>query len=110
MHNAGVTIRRPVSDSAAASGRPAKRARILELARKIGESAHREADDYARERGWTTTRTHAGLGRVYRDPRFDALAACNSCAGSGVREDAPCSRCAGTGRITLKLTSARREG
>jgi hypothetical protein len=31
-------------------------------------------DDYARQAGWTITRTRFG-GRIYRDPRFDQLAA-----------------------------------
>ena len=52
-------------------------------------------------RGWQITKTHAGLGRRYRDIRFDTLAACAQCAGAGEWADAPCGPCLGTGRITL---------
>ena len=39
-----------------------------------------DEDALARARGWTIRRTRGGLGRVYRDPRWD-----------GVRRGAPCS-------------------
>jgi hypothetical protein len=55
--------------------------------------------------GWQTTKTLGGLGRRYRDIRFDTLAACLRCAGAGVWTDAPCRRCLGTGRITLEEVS-----
>jgi hypothetical protein len=58
-------------------------------------------DTEAYWRGWQITKTHAGLGRRYRDIRFDTLAACARCAGAGVWADAPCGPCLGTGRITL---------
>jgi hypothetical protein len=51
--------------------------------------------------GWQITKTRGGLGRRYRDPRFDALAACTRCTGAGVRADAPCGPCLGTGRVSL---------
>jgi hypothetical protein len=51
--------------------------------------------------GWQVTKTRGGLGRRYRDTRFDTLAACARCAGSGVWADAPCGPCLGTGRIKL---------
>lgn len=51
--------------------------------------------------GWQITKTLGGLGRRYRDIRFDTLAACAQCAGAGARTDAPCTPCLGTGRITL---------
>ena len=48
-------------------------ARIARWQRRI--SARLQAgDDYARQAGWTITRTRFG-GRIYRDPRFDQLAA-----------------------------------
>ncbi len=50
--------------------------------------------------GWQITKTLAGLGRRYRDIRFETLAACARCAGVGVWADAPCGPCLGTGRIT----------
>ena len=58
-------------------------------------------DTEAYWRGWQITKTHGGLGRRYRDLRFDTLAACAQCAGAGEWADAPCGPCLGTGRITL---------
>jgi hypothetical protein len=51
--------------------------------------------------GWQITKALGGLGRRYRDSRFDRFAACARCAGAGVWADAPCGPCLGTGRITL---------
>jgi DnaJ-class molecular chaperone len=51
-------------------------------------------------RSWQITRTHGGLGRRYRDARFDALAECPKCQGSGLTADQPCRPCQGTGRIS----------
>ncbi|MGH3149988.1 MAG: hypothetical protein ACRDOB_04555 [Streptosporangiaceae bacterium] len=58
-------------------------------------------DEEACWRGWQTTRTHGGLGRRYRDPAFDSLAECAWCRGAGLRADARCGGCQGTGRISL---------
>ena len=55
--------------------------------------------------GWQVAKTRGGLGRRYRDTRFDTLAACARCAGGGVRADAPCGPCLGTGRINLGKVS-----
>ena len=55
--------------------------------------------------GWRLTKTLAGVGRRYRDIRFDMLAACARCVGAGVWADAPCGPCLGTGRITLRRVS-----
>jgi hypothetical protein len=49
--------------------------------------------------GWQITEAFGGLGRRYRDVRFDTLAACARCTGAGVWADAPCEPCLGTGRI-----------
>jgi len=51
--------------------------------------------------GWQISKARGGLSRRYRDTRFDALAVCTRCTGAGVRADAPCGPCLGTGRITL---------
>jgi len=48
-------------------------------------------------RSWQIIRTHGGLARGYRDPRFGTLAECPECRGATL----PCLPCAGTGRITL---------
>jgi hypothetical protein len=69
--------------------------------RRWGDRSFAMNDNEAYWRGWQITKTHGGLGRRYRDPRFDTLAACTRCEGTGVYADAPCEPCQGTGRITL---------
>ena len=69
--------------------------------RRWGDRWFAMNDTEAYWRGWQITKTHAGLGRRYRDIRFGTLAACAQCAGAGSRADAPCGPCLGTGRITL---------
>jgi DnaJ-class molecular chaperone len=61
------------------------------------------ADDArARGRGWQVTARRDGLGRSYRDPRFNLLIRCPECRGTGAGADErPCRRCPGTGRLTL---------
>jgi hypothetical protein len=39
--------------------------------------------------GWQIAKTYGGLGRWYRDIRFDTLAACKRCASAGVWAEAP---------------------
>ena len=67
-----------------AAGRPAQgvtrrvSAWIAQLQRQLSDRIHADGDALARERGWTITTTTGRLGfggRVYRDPRFDQLAA-----------------------------------
>ena len=58
-------------------------------------------DTEAYWRGWQITKTRGGLGRRYRDTRFDRLSSCTRCAGAGVLADAPCGPCLGTGGVTL---------
>jgi len=71
------------------------------LLRRCGDRWFAMNDTEAYWRGWQITKTHGGLGRRYRDLRFDTLAACAQCAGAGEWADAPCGPCLGTGRITL---------
>jgi hypothetical protein len=71
------------------------------LLRRCGDRWFAANDTEAYWRGWQITKTHGGLGRRYRDLRFDTLAACAQCAGAGEWADAPCGPCLGTGRITL---------
>jgi hypothetical protein len=69
----------------------------------IGRRLFGGSDARARPRGWQITAVHGGLGRRYRDPRFDRLIRCPSCAGMdsiGVRGETPCQPCGGTGRLT----------
>jgi DnaJ-class molecular chaperone len=55
--------------------------------------------------GWQISTPRGGLGRRYRDIRFDTLAGCARCAGAGAWADAPCGPCLGRGRITLDEVS-----
>jgi DnaJ-class molecular chaperone len=60
-------------------------------------------DATARQHGWQVTPTRHGLGRRYRDPRFDTIAACNGCSGTGADPGgAQCRNCSGGGRIVSK--------
>jgi hypothetical protein len=78
---------------------------LADLPRRLGDRWFAMNDAEAEWRGWQMTRTHAGLGRRYRDPRFDMLAACVHCQGAGLDEDAPCVPCLGTGRVTIRGVS-----
>ena len=69
--------------------------------RRWGDRWFAMNDTEAYWREWQITKALGGLGRRYRDTRFEALAACARCAGAGVWPDAPCGPCLGTGRITL---------
>jgi hypothetical protein len=73
--------------------------------RRWGDRRFAMNDTEAHWWGWQITKTLGGLGRRYRDVRFDALAACLQCAGAGVWTDDPCGPCLGTGRITLEEVS-----
>jgi hypothetical protein len=55
--------------------------------------------------GWQMTRIHGGLGRRYRDPRFDALDQCAWCRGAGLIAEAPCVPCSGSGRVSIRGVS-----
>jgi hypothetical protein len=74
---------------------------LADLPRRFGDRWFALNDAEAQWRGWQTTRVHGGLGRRYRDPRFDTLAECGRCRGAGLVADALCVPCLGTGRITL---------
>ena len=78
---------------------------LASLLRRCGDRWFAMNDAEAEWRGWHMTRTHAGLGRRYRDPRFDALAECARCRGAGIRADVPCIPCLGTGRVTIRGVS-----
>jgi hypothetical protein len=66
--------------------------------RSIGRRLFAADDRRALEHSWQITVQHGGLGRRYRDPRFDLLVTCPGCHGAGDRAE-PCRRCAGTGRL-----------
>jgi len=68
----------------------------------LGSKIFGADDRLARDRGWQITLRHGGLGRNYRDPRFDSLAACTACRGRGHNSrGVACPDCDGTGRIVL---------
>ncbi len=49
---------------------------IIRLTRtRIGQYLHADADVLAQRHGWQVTPVHRGLGRRYRDPRFDCFLA-----------------------------------
>ena len=73
---------------------------LTALPRRLGDRLFALNDAEAYWRDWQITRTHGGLGRRYRDPRFGALAECPKCHGAGVTADLPCPPCLGTGRVT----------
>jgi len=70
------------------------------LPRRLGDRLFAMNDAEAYWRDWQFTRTHGGLGRRYRYPRFGTLAECPKCRSAGVTADLPCPPCLGTGRIT----------
>jgi hypothetical protein len=72
-------------------------ARLIEAA---GEGLFAVPDRVAVQHGWRITAHHGGLGRCYRDPRFDTLDACRRCHGSGETDSEPCVPCGGSGRVT----------
>ena len=74
---------------------------LAALPRRLGDRLFAMNDAEAYWRDWQMTRTHGGLGRRYRDPRFDTLAECPKCRGAGATGDQPCPPCLGTGRVTL---------
>ncbi len=61
-----------------------------------------DAEAYWRD--WQIIKVRGGFGRRYRDPRFDTLAACSLCGGTGTRAGQPCSPCLGTGRVDTEST------
>jgi hypothetical protein len=71
-------------------------ARLIEAA---GDGLFAAPDRVAAQHGWRVTKIHGGLGRCYRDPRFDTLRACPRCHGSGESGDEPCVPCGGSGRV-----------
>jgi hypothetical protein len=73
---------------------------LANLPRRIGARLFAMNDAEADWRGWQTINTYAGLGRRYRDPRFDTLCDCPHCQGTGSKADQECPACLGTGCLT----------
>ena len=91
---------------------------LASIPRRLCDRLFQMNDAEAYWRGWQIAKVRGGLGRRYRDPRFDTLAACEQCRGTGIRgtgiraagigatgmaahAGAPCLPCLGTGRITI---------
>ena len=74
---------------------------LVVIPRRLGDRLFVTNDTEAYWRDWQITKTRGGLARIYRDPRFDMLAECPKCQGTGGTADLPCPPCLGTGRITL---------
>ena len=74
---------------------------LAALPGRLGDRLFAANDTEAYWSDWQITKTHGGLGRSYRDPRFDLLAECPKCRGAGGSAKLPCPPCLGTGRITL---------
>jgi hypothetical protein len=78
---------------------------LATLPRRLGDRLFQGNDAEAYQWDWQITRTHAGLGRCYRDPRFDKLAECSWCLGAGVADSKTCLLCEGTGRTAQDWTT-----
>ncbi len=75
---------------------------LADLLIRIGDWMFAMNDEEARWHGWHIERRPAGLGRRYRDPRFDTLSRCQHCRGIGtIAADSLCAQCSGTGRLIL---------
>ena len=70
--------------------------------RRWGDRWFAMNDTEAHWRGWQITKVLGGLGRRYRDTRFETLAACTRCAGADIWPDALCGPCPGTGQSPLR--------
>jgi len=76
------------------------------ILRRLGDRLFSWNDTEAYWRGWQITKVHGGLGRRYRDPRFDTLTGCPQCLGGRTSTmDTPCAPCLGTGCISTEEVS-----
>jgi hypothetical protein len=73
---------------------------LARLMQAAGDRLFTAADEEALRHGWQITRTRGGLGRRYRDPRFDSLAACPRCDAGDAIDRELCDSCASTARTT----------
>jgi hypothetical protein len=68
---------------------------------KLADRLHAAEDTRARRRGWQVSRISRGLGREYRDPRWDLIVACEVCGGEGMHGVHRCADCLGRGTVQL---------
>jgi hypothetical protein len=73
---------------------------LANLPGRIGDRLFAMNDAEAGWRGWQAINAYGGLGRRYRDPRFDTLCECPHCQGTGSKADQDCAACLGTGCLT----------
>ena len=72
-------------------------ARCLAL---VGDLVFASKDQEAAWHAWDVERRYAGLSRIYRDPRFDALVSCPRCHSiSTVADGTVCQQCSATDRL-----------
>ena len=71
----------------------------VQVVRKWEDRIFAAEDAAARARGWQISRPLRGFGRVYRDPRWDLISACEVCNGDGGTVAGPCLSCGGHGTI-----------
>jgi hypothetical protein len=72
---------------------------LAAIPQRIGNRLFAMNDAEAGWRGWQAINAYGGLGRRYRDPRFDLLGECPQCLGTGTKADQECPACLGTGRL-----------
>jgi len=77
--------------------RPGPRQWIIQLADRL----HAAEDARARQRGWQINCTSHGMGREYRDPRWDLISTCEVCGGEGIHGVRHCPICQGRGTVRL---------
>ena len=65
----------PISNLADTKSQPddAPAGWLADIPRRVGERLFMSCDEEAYWRGWSITPLLGGLGRRYRDPRFDSL-------------------------------------
>jgi hypothetical protein len=73
---------------------------LVSLPQRLGNRLFAMNDAEAGWRGWQAINAYGGLGRRYRDPRFDTLLECPQCQGTGIKADEVCRACLGGGRLT----------
>jgi hypothetical protein len=78
----------------------------------LGERLFAAEDARARDRGWQVEHVRGGLGRTYRDPRYDRRTVCGACGGTGhdpqFGEAQWCVACRGVGVVTRTQPTWRR--
>ena len=94
MRPPGLDRRTPSADACALAA-----AWLIGLPRRAGRRLFAINDAEARWRGWQVTETLGGLGRQYRDARFDALAADPALRRDDLRPDRPARRPSTAGRV-----------